>query len=289
MSANKDDLWTVLRMLEWSTGFFKEKNIPDPRHSIEWLLAYVLGCKRLDLYLQYERPLSTSELERIRPLVKRRANHEPLQYITGSTNFMGCEITVTPSVLIPRIETEQLVELILEATTDRRDTSLNLLDIGTGSGCIPLAIKKRVPAWRCHGIDISEDALEIARRNAEKNNLEADFFKGDLFNLEQLETPEGGWDLVISNPPYIELHEKSSIQKQVVEYEPESALFHKNPLDVYRPIIEYAARNRSAVFLELNDRLADQILEISTPHFPKAKLHQDLDKNPRFISAFPQR
>lgn len=286
MTAKKvDDMWTVLRMLEWATGFFEDRNIPDPRHSIEWLLAYVLDCKRLDLYLQFERPLSTEELNRIRPIVKRRAAHEPLQYITGSANFMGCEIAVSPAVLIPRIETEQLVELILDECGERSDSPLNLLDVGTGSGCIPLAIKKNAPAWNCFGIDISADSLDLARRNAEANGLDVNFSEEDLFQLDKMEVPEGGWDIVVSNPPYIRNSEKPSIQKQVIEYEPEGALFHENPLVVYRSIIHFASQKNSALFLELNDRLSEQIFDIAAACYPQAKLHQDLDNNPRFLSA----
>ncbi|WP_340104076.1 peptide chain release factor N(5)-glutamine methyltransferase [Rhodohalobacter sp. 8-1] len=280
-----DDYWSVLRMLEWATEYFKKKHVPDPRHSIEWLLADVLGCKRLDLYLQYERPLSPDELDRIRPLVKRRADHEPLQYITGSTNFMGCHIEVNPSVLIPRIETEQLVELLLESTSDLEHSPVTLLDIGSGSGCIPIAIKKFRPAWTCHGIDISGDALSLSEKNAAANDVDIQFDKGDLFNLDQVSKPSRGWDIIISNPPYIGPEEKPSLEKQVTDYEPGLALFHDNPLDVYRPILSYAQQENASLFLELNDQLADQILKLSTGYFPAAKLKADLDKNPRFLLA----
>lgn len=280
-----NDLWTVLRMLEWATDYFNEKGIPDPRHSIEWLLAEVLNCKRLDLYIKYERPLSPSELDKIRPLIKRRAEHEPLQYITGSTNFMGCHISVNPAVLIPRIETEQLVELLLESTSQLKDTSVNLLDIGSGSGCIPIAVKKFRPSWNCFGIDISDEALAIARKNAEANDLAVQFSKGDLFSLDKLDKPESGWDIIISNPPYININEKPTLEKQVFDYEPGLALFVDEPMDIYRPIISYAHHQNASLFLELNDKLADQILDISTPFFPGAKLLDDLDKNPRFLIA----
>lgn len=280
-----NDLWTVLRMLEWATDYFNEKGIPDPRHSIEWLLAEVLNCKRLDLYIKYERPLSPSELDKIRPLIKRRAEHEPLQYITGSTNFMGCHISVNPAVLIPRIETEQLVELLLESTSQLKDTSVNLLDIGSGSGCIPIAVKKFRPSWNCFGIDISDEALAIARKNAEANDLAVQFSKGDLFSLDKLDKPESGWDIIISNPPYININEKPMLEKQVFDYEPGLALFVDEPMDIYRPIISYAHHQNASLFLELNDKLADQILDISTPFFPGAKLLDDLDKNPRFLIA----
>lgn len=272
-------------MLEWATEYFEKKKVPDPRHSIEWLLAEVLGCKRLDLYLQYERPLSPDELDRVRPLVKRRAGHEPLQYITGSTNFMGCHIEVNPSVLIPRIETEQLVELLLESTPELEHSPVTLLDIGSGSGCIPIAVKKFRPSWTCHGIDISSDALSLSEKNAAANDVDIQFDRGNLFNLDQISKPSRGWDIIVSNPPYIRPNEKPSMEKQVTDYEPGRALFHDDPLDVYRPIISYAHQENALLFLELNDQLADQILKLSVAFFSSAKLNTDLDNNSRFLVA----
>lgn len=274
-------------MLEWATEYFEKKQVPDPRHSIEWILADVLECKRLDLYLQYGRPLSTDELNRIRPLVKRRADHEPLQYITGSTNFMGCHIKLNPSVLIPRIETEQLVELLIETLPQLEHKPVNLLDIGTGSGCIPIAIKKMRPAWNCYGMDISDEALTVANENAKVNDVDIKFIKGDLFNLDEVGIPDSGWDIIVSNPPYIGTDEQPSLEKQVSSYEPGLALFHSNPLKVYEPIITYADQNAAAMFLELNDQLANQILEISIGTFPSSQLKRDLDKNLRFLIAVP--
>lgn len=287
MVKQQENLWTVLRMLEWATEYFKGKEIPDPRHSIEWLLADVLNCKRLDLYLSYERPLSPAELEQLRPLIKRRASHEPLQYIIGYTDFMNCRIEVGPSVLIPRIETEQLVELLLETTTDRHGDTLNLLDIGTGSGCIPLAVKQKVPAWNCYGLDISSDALMCARNNASINNLEVHFFEGDFSNLHLSKAAEINWDVVISNPPYIQSGEKTDIQQQVSEFEPEMALFHDQPLEVYQSITQFASAISASLFLELNDRLAQETHKNVRNIYQNARLHYDLDKNPRFISASP--
>lgn len=285
MANQKNDLWTVLRMLEWGTGFFKKKQIPDPRHSIEWLLADVLEWKRLALYLAYERPLSPAELEKLRPMIKRRAAHEPLQYIIGHTDFMGCRIDVNPSVLIPRIETEQLVETLLEKTQQRHDEQLNLLDVGTGSGCIPLAIKQAIPGWNCFGSDISADALELAKMNAELNNLDVTFFEADLFRLEDADMPDPPWDIIVSNPPYIEPGERPAIQKQVSTYEPDIALFHESPLDVYKAIAAFAHRRGAMLFLELNDRMADDIREIVLAFYPHAEIANDLDDNPRFLIA----
>src|SRR5690606_6466742 len=139
-----DNDWTVLRMLEWATAYFESKGIPSPRLSIEWLLGEVLSLKRLDLYLQHDRTLTTSELDTLRGWVLRRGKHEPLQYITGSTDFYNCTINVTPAVLIPRQETEQLVDKILQGHSE---THQRVLDVGTGSGCIAIAIKKARPDW----------------------------------------------------------------------------------------------------------------------------------------------
>lgn len=285
MANQKKELWTVLRMLEWATDYFSKKQIPDPRHSIEWLLADVLEWKRLDLYLAYERPLSPGELDKLRPLIKRRAAHEPLQYIIGHTDFMGCRIEVNPSVLIPRIETEQLVETLLEKTKQRHDERLNLLDVGTGSGCIPLAIKQAVHNWNCCGSDISAEALELAKKNAALNNLAVTFFEGNLFHLEDVATPDLSWDIIVSNPPYIEPGERPAIQKQVSAYEPDIALFHENPRGVYEAITAYAHGCGAALFLELNDRIAGDIREIALTYYPHAEITNDLDGNPRFLFA----
>jgi len=285
MAADKNDLWTVLRMLEWATDYFKEKDIPDPRHSIEWLLAEVLGCKRLDLYLAYERPLSPKELEQLRPLIKRRAGNEPLQYIIGYTDFMNCRIEVNSSALIPRIETEQLVELLLDKTSHLQNKSMNLLDIGTGTGCIPLAIKQEMSAWNCFGTDISEEALSLARKNAEINSLDASFFKSNLFQLNNSDASDISWDIIISNPPYIETGDRQATQTQVSEYEPAIALFHDEPLSVYRAITTFSHQNSAALFLELNDKIANDILAVVSRSYSGAKMYKDLDNNSRFIHA----
>jgi release factor glutamine methyltransferase len=143
------------------------------------------------------------------------------------------------------------------------------------------------PDWECHGIDLSDEALELARKNAASNDLDVHFHTGDLFNLGEVQKPDQGWDIIVSNPPYIGPDEKPSLEKQVKDHEPSMALFHDNPLEVYRSIIAYARREEALLFLELNDRLADKILEISTEYYPSASVKQDLDKNPRFLIAAP--
>jgi release factor glutamine methyltransferase len=282
--------WTVLSMLEWATGYFEKNKIPNPRLSIEWLLAYVLEIKRLDLYLKFDRPLTESELSTLRPLVKRRAEHEPLQYITGSTDFMGCKIDVNENVLIPRIETEQLVEELLLNTEHLKDQPLDLLDIGTGSGCIPISIKNRNSPWNCFGCDSSNAALETARKNATQNNVDITFFHCEIFNADRMPEDQK-WHIIISNPPYIEPSEKSSLEQQVSGYEPDSALFLSDPISIYNRIASYAAKtllDDGCLFLECNDKLASEIQSEVEKFSFKTVLKKDLDKNPRFLVARKQ-
>lgn len=283
-----DRVWTVLSMLEWATDYFEKKDIPDPRLSIEWIVAEALQCKRLDLYLQFERPLSSEELDKIRPLVKRRAAGEPLQHITGSTQFINATISVSPHVLIPRIETEQLVDLLLEHYREYKDDSLNLLDAGTGSGCIPIAVKKENPKWYCAGFDISEQALEKARENAKRNETNVDFFRADILKMESLPAEfQKEWDIIISNPPYITESEKNELHKQVIDFEPYLALFHDEPLKLYSKIIGFARSRNAALYLECNDKTAAQVLQLAKQHLEKVKLFKDLDQNERFVISSP--
>ncbi len=284
MSSNSEQVWTVLSMLEWATDFFDERGVQNPRLSIEWLLAYVLDINRLDLYLKFDRPLSTSELDQLRPLVKRRSLHEPLQHLTGSTDFLNCTIHVNKDVLIPRTETEQLVELVL--TQHSNSESLNVLDIGTGSGCIPIALKKARPNWSCTGIDISPEALKTSSHNAQFNDVDVTFLEADLNTLAQnKEITEKKWDIVISNPPYITQSEKSELDPQVLNFEPKLALFHDEPLKLYRVISEFASLFGAKLFLECNDKFAEEIRDITVSFYQSAELLKDYDENNRFVIA----
>jgi release factor glutamine methyltransferase len=283
MSQNPDRVWTVLSMLEWATDFFEKKKVDNPRLSIEWLLAHVLGIKRLDLYLQYDRPLSSEELDTLRPMVKRRSSHEPLQYITGSTDFLSCVIDVEPGVLIPRPETEQLVELLLNHFGDESQHSL--LDIGTGSGCIPVAIKKERSGWDCTGVDISEKALEVARKNASNNGVEVNFYRADVTSWESNLLAGAEADIIISNPPYITDAEKPEMDPQVLNYEPEEALFHRDPVAIYTEIIRLARNKEASLFLELNDKLARRVLAVAERYFSHPTLINDYDQKERFLVA----
>lgn len=283
--STKVEEWTVLSMLEWATDFFKKKNIPDPRHSIEWLLAETLDVKRLDLYLKFDRPLSPTELDTLRPLVKRRAQHEPLQYIVGFTDFMNARISVNEHVLIPRIETEQLVEIILNEHP--ASDELSVLDIGTGSGCIPIALKMERPEWQLSGIDISSNALDVARGNALQNEVEVSFSEGDILSTDSIDVPTP-IDIIVSNPPYITPGEKDSLEPQVKDYEPSEALFFDDIESIYQSIISFTDQNLSdtgQLYLELHEGYSQEILLLFDENCWSASIQKDYDKKPRFIVA----
>lgn len=280
--------WTVLSMLEWATDYFKDRNIPDPRLSIEWLLAETLQIKRLDLYLKFDRPLSSDELETLRPLVKRRAAHEPLQYIIGHTDFMNAHISVTPDVLIPRIETEQLVEIILDRHP--AGTKPTILDIGTGSGCIPIALKMERPEWVIEALDISASALSIARKNAQQNNSDIKFRRGDITEWENLSF-DHPFDLIVSNPPYITPGEKEQLEPQVKNHEPAQALFCDNIETMYSKIIAFSyvkLSQNGRLYLEIHEHYSAMILSLFEPEKWDATLQKNYEGKPRFIIASKQ-
>ncbi len=279
-------VWTVMSMIEWTTDYFREKKIPDPRLSIEWILAEILGIRRLDLYLQFDRPLSSDELNLIRPMVKRRSTFEPLQYITGSTAFRTVTIKVTPDVLIPRSETEMLVDLILGDPAGNDQDSIHFLDLGTGSGCIPVSIKKERPQWNCYGIDISDKALSVAKENSEVNQASVHFFNADMMNPESsIELSEGKWDIISSNPPYITADEVPELNPQVTKYEPGIALFHSDPLTLYHSIIKFSSKKGASLYLECNNKTASKVAEMASGFYRNVILSKDLDNNDRYVSA----
>lgn len=239
-------------MLGWGTTYFTEKNVDSPRLSMEWLLSDALGLKRLDLYVQFDRPLSTAELDVLRPWVKRRAAHEPLQYITGMADFHRIRVKVDRTVLIPRPETEELVELIL--AEHPTGSVKRVLDIGTGSGCIAIALKVARPEWTIEAVDLSEEALVTARKNAELNGVDIRFGKADFLSGEGL--PEGPFDLIVSNPPYIHKEEAELMHRQVLDYEPHLALFCEHTDRVYGRLASYAREvmhPQGALWVELNE------------------------------------
>ena len=242
--------WRVIDLIEWAESYFEKKSFEKPRTEIEWLLCSLLDCERLDLYLRYDEPLSKSQLETLRDWVKRRLTKEPLQYITGACEFYGREFIITPDVLIPRPETERLIDIAL--TKLNAVKSPKILDIGTGSGCIAITMAKERPDAKVVGVDNSIRALKIAERNS--IHLEVTEYSFIEMNILK-STPKGMFDLLISNPPYISKKEIPELMKDVIGFEPESALTdYSDGLTFYKRFSEIAPKivhNNSLLILEV--------------------------------------
>lgn len=208
---------TVLEVVRKSTEFLAGKGIESARLNAELLVGHALGLKRMQLYLQFERPLTEAELESIRPLIRRRAQHEPLQYIIGETEFHGLKLKVDRRALIPRPETEQLVALVIAKVSPAR-----ILDLGTGTGAIALALARAFPAAEVVAVDRSADALALAEENAARTEMtgRVRWLASDWFSA----VPPGAFDLIVSNPPYLTAEETAAAAEEVKGYEPTSAL-----------------------------------------------------------------
>jgi release factor glutamine methyltransferase len=226
--------WRVIDILQWGEDYFSARHFEHPRREIEWLLGELLEYRRIDLYLQFEEPISKEHLSRLRTWVQRRIKKEPLQYITGK--FYGRPFKVTPAVLIPRPETERMVDVALHLISNA--DAPKVLDVGTGSGCVAVSIAAECPQADVTAVDVSKAALEIARYNMEQNGIA----NVNLLQLDFLTAlPEGRFDLVVSNPPYIPTEEMETLMPDVREYEPKVALTDRGDgLAFYRRMAQVA-------------------------------------------------
>jgi len=214
----KKKVWRVIDLINWADQYFSLKGIDKPRQEIEWMLADILDCNRFDLYLRFEEPLTSDQLELLHEWVNRRVKKEPLQYITGHCEFYGRTFIVNKGVFIPRPETERMVDVAIGMLEDTNRPSI--LDIGTGSGCIAISLAKEIPGSKITAIDISTVALEVAKINADIHHAAVHFEEMDfLMNLYNKK-----FDMIISNPPYIPLVEMNTLMDDVRLFEPHLAL-----------------------------------------------------------------
>jgi len=231
------EIWTIQRILSWSQEYFQKHLVPAPRLSAELLLAGILKLKRLELYLQFERILTPDELSRYRSYIQRRVKFEPVQYILGEQDFMGLTFSVSPEVLIPRPETELLVETVLAEIKQRDPDSLKIVDIGTGSGSIAISLAHWYPRAEIIAVDNSEKAIQVAKENARKigtPNVSFSLLDVESDSLESLGTA----DIIVSNPPYISQSHYENLHPQVRNYEPVQALLGgQDGLDFYRKLL----------------------------------------------------
>ena len=252
-----------------------------------WVIEHITGLKRMDRIIQKELLLSAEQVDKLTVIANRLLNSEPIQYVLGEAWFAGYKFYVDPSVLIPRPETEELVEWIL--ADDARNDYRTFLDIGTGTGCIPIAIKLKKPQAFVLGFDISADALAIANKNAIDLNAAANFMQVDILD----ETRWQNFPLfncIISNPPYIKESEQSDMSKHVKDFEPSIALFvpDEDPLIFYRKMavfgITHLEKNGS-IYFEINQALGNEVIGLLQQYGYNTELKKDLNGNDRMIKA----
>jgi release factor glutamine methyltransferase len=287
--ASKES-WTVLRMILWSADYLADKGVSSSRLDAEHLLAHVVGVGRLQLYLEFERPLSRAELDGFRPLLKRRAAREPLQYIVGRQPFRELDLEVCPGVLIPRPETEVLVDVIHEWTEAAARVNPVALDIGTGSGAIGLSLAHEGYITHVIATDIMEVALEVARRNRDSAELvdKVDLRWGSLF--EPLSEGEN-FDVIVSNPPYVAEVDQATLEPEVRDWEPREALFAgPDGLDVIRGMVGGARDHLKAgglLALEVGSGHAPDVASLveATGQYEEIRVLRDYVGRERFVLA----
>lgn len=253
----------------------------EARNVVNELFRHYLNFSAADLVVKANDTVSESQMLLIYKAAKRIAEHEPLQYVLGSAYFFGMDLHVNSSVLIPRPETEELVRWILETIKPNNHA---VIDIGTGSGAIALALKKAQPNWNVCGLDVSKEALQVARRNSTELQLEVAWKEVDIL-AENL--PEGNWTCIVSNPPYITVSEGNEMRTSVVQHEPHLALFvpENDPLIFYRRILELANKCETVkqVFFEIHENYATETLALGEQYHWQGELKKDLQGKCRML------
>ncbi|RLC52450.1 MAG: peptide chain release factor N(5)-glutamine methyltransferase [Candidatus Cloacimonadota bacterium] len=265
--------WNIKEILKWTSNFFKTKKIENARLNAELIISHILKINRLNLYLQFDRILTVSERKKIKELILRRATFEPLQYVLGECEFYGNRIIVNSAVLIPRPETELLVERIIKDNASVK----SFLEIGTGSGAVAIALKMNFPESKADASDISEEALAVAKQNSDNNGTQINFIKSDIFS----EIKEK-YEIIVSNPPYISAEEYGNLSPEITEFEPKIALLAKeNGLFFYKKILSEAKEflcENGCIYFEIGSKQADKIREIALKNgFENISVFKDLN------------
>jgi len=281
-NSKTDRIWRLIDILNWGETYFRDKNFDNPRTEIELLLQHLIGCKKIDLYLQFEKIVKPKELITLRSWVKRRINREPIQYITRSSEFYGRKFIVDQNVLIPRPETEILIDVSVEILSKKN--SPTIIDIGTGSGCIGITMALEIPSSSIIAIDISDSALSIAKKNADMHSIRnIEFLRLDILNQDIIHIA----DMLISNPPYISKEEIPDLMEDVKDFEPMIALTDKSDgLDFYRKfsdIMPHVIKKNGTAILEVGrGSHSDRVKEIFCKSgYNNIDIVKDLNKDKR--------
>jgi release factor glutamine methyltransferase len=277
MTTMASETWTVRRLLDWTRGHFEKKEVDAPRLTAELLLGHVLKIDRVGLYSDIDRPLNKDELSTYRALIQRRMAGEPTQYLTGYKEFYGRKFAVDQRVLIPRPETELLIDAVLATLPEKA----RVIDLCTGSGCIAATIAHEKPDAAVFATDISEDACAVARENFERLKANVTLIKGDLFA-----GVEGNFDLIVSNPPYVKTGDLATLQREV-QREPKTALDGgADGLDLIRRIATDALRRGGTLALEIGDEQGAAVKEILTrAGYLDVRIEKDLARLDRLAIA----
>lgn len=279
---------TVLEIIKRTTDFFAGKGIESPRLNAELLIGHALGLKRMQLYLQFERPLAEAELEKIRPLVRRRALREPVQYILGETDFCGLKLKVDRRALIPRPETETLIEIVTAKCTGQAPA--RALDLGTGTGAIALALAQTFPEARVVAVEANDDALSLARENLAATGFEGrvHLLKSNWYDALGLDER---FDLIVANPPYLTADETAAAAPEVRDFEPVAALTagDEGMADLRRIIAGAPSFLHTGGLLALETGIAQHaaLLEaVAAAGFARSESRKDLTGRDRYVLAW---
>ncbi|MDB5158200.1 MAG: prmC [Mucilaginibacter sp.] len=254
------------------------------------VLTEILKSSKATIKAFPENELTLTQQEGMDSILTQLKTGKPLQYALGYAEFYGLKFMVTPATLIPRPETEELVEWLIKSVSSRQWAVSNVLDIGTGSGCIAISLKKNLPATQVSAIDISPEALNIAKENALLNDVKVSFIQADILNLKS-EIEISKFEIIVSNPPYVTLDDKKQMHTNVTDFEPHTALFvpEDDPLLFYRAIADFALTNLSEnglLFFEINESLGKETMELlADKGFKDIELRQDLSGRDRMIRA----
>lgn len=256
------------------------------------VLEEITGISRAKLKAFPEDEVDGEFVEKIQGILEELKTGRPVQYILGSTEFYGLNFLVNPATLIPRPETEELVEWIIESQKLKiKSQKLSILDIGTGSGCIAISLKKNLPGADVTAIDISADALHTARQNAVINKVKVEFIENDILNSSEFKVKSQKYDVIVSNPPYVTLEDKLQMHQNVTGFEPHSALFvpENDPLIFYKAIADYALEHLSPgglLFFEINENFGKETVELlADKGFTNIELRQDMSGRDRMVKA----
>ena len=284
--------WTIQKLLSWVTEYFTGKGVDSPRLSAEWLLCYVIGIKRIELYTQFNKVVGQEQLSQLHELVKRAGTHEPIAYLTGKKEFYSLEFEITKDCLIPRPETELLVECAIEFLRTRNSEQF-ICDLCTGSGCVAIAIARNFADCRIVATDISDAALAIAEKNVAKHGLmnRIKLLQGDLFEPVIAGLGPARFDLIVCNPPYVSEPDYEKLAPNVKDFEPKSALTAgQDGLDIIKKIIADANQHlkpTGTLMLEIGNEQGNAVCNLleTSGYFGTVKIEKDYSNLDRVAIA----